>query len=192
MKINFFATARNLPQIRLNLGCGARRIDGWINIDNYDYDPRDTSRTGSAYDLKMDIRQLEVMPETADMIMLVHVMEHFPRWEAVAMVKHYYECLRPGGKLVVEMPDLDKCIEWYLAGDKAPHIQTRMGSLNMGYTQFYGNQWDGLDYETHRFVWRIADFVAVLREAGFWISQADHEAQFHQKGRDMFVVAEKK
>lgn len=191
MKINFFATSRKMPEIRLNLGCGARRVDGWINIDNYDYDARDTSRTGSDYDLKMDIRRLEVMPGTVDMIMLVHVLEHFTRWEAVAMLKHYFKCLRPGGKLVVEMPDLDKCIEWYLAGEKAPHIKTKLGPLNMGYTQFYGNQWDELDYETHRFVWRMQDFLQALRDTGFWIVEGHHNAQFHQPGRDMFVVAGK-
>jgi hypothetical protein len=28
-----------------------------------------------------------------------------------------------------------------------------IGRLNKGFTPFYGNQWDRLDYDTQRYVW---------------------------------------
>ena len=89
-----------------------------VNIDNYDYEEHDTSRDGAEYDIKMDIRNLDVLDDTVDRILLVHTVEHFVRWEMVDMLTHYYEKLKTGGELIVEMPDLDKCIEWYLMGKK--------------------------------------------------------------------------
>ena len=52
-------------------------------------------------------------------------------------------------------------------GKKAKHMETPLGMLNMGFTQFYGNQWSKLDYETHRYVWTKGEFKAVLEEIGF-------------------------
>lgn len=191
MIINDYAQAKGLAPLKLNLGCGGRPLPGWVNIDKYDYNPADTSRTGSVYDVKADICDLPVKDESVDQILLVHVVEHFPRWQTIDNLKHWVAKLRPGGLLIVEMPDLDKCIEWYLKGRSAPHIQTPIGLQNMGRTQFYGNQWDRLDYETHRYVWTVTEFIRELNHAGFWIKEASHDAKYHQKGRDMWVVAEK-
>jgi hypothetical protein len=89
------------------------------------------------------------------------------------------------------MPDLDRCISLYLSGKSAPHMNTPLGPINMGRSQFYGNQWDQLDYETHRYVWTLQEFTCELKSIGFKIISASHNAVFHMKGRDMFVVAEK-
>lgn len=184
-----FKESNSLNEVNLHLGCGGDNLDGWINIDLYEYDPSDTSRSGSNYDVKMDIKQLDLPDETADKILLVHVMEHFVRWEAVSMLKHWYEKLKPGGALIVESPDLDKCIEWYLKGKDAPHMKTPLGSLNMGFTQFYGNQWSEIDFETHRYVWTKQEFKSVLLEIGFSKVNITNDAKFHQRGRDLFSIA---
>jgi len=36
--INDYAEKNNLNAIKLNLGSGGRPIEGWINIDNFDYE----------------------------------------------------------------------------------------------------------------------------------------------------------
>jgi len=189
--INEYAIQNSLNSIQLNLGCGGRPIEKWINIDNYDYEKNDSSRSGSHYDIKMDIRELDVEDETVDKILLVHVVEHFVRWETIKLIRHYREKLKIGGQLIVEMPDLHQCIKIYLQGKNAPHMKTPIGNISVGRTQFYGNQWDELDYETHRYVWDIEEFTSMLITEGFNILRADHEAIFHVKGRDMLVVAEK-
>lgn len=184
-----FAFESGFNSVKLNLGSGGRPLKGWINIDNFDYEKNDSSRSASVYDIKADIRSLDVPNEAVDAILLVHVLEHFVRWETVAMLRLFFEKLKPGGNLIVEMPDFDKCIEWYLRGREAPHIQTPLGLKNMGQTQFYGNQWDELEYETHRYVWTLREFTEVLGDVGYSLVQIGHDAQFHQRGRDMFVVA---
>lgn len=180
-----------MPQINLHLGCGGMNLEGWVNIDLYEYDPADTSRDGAAYDVKMDIRQLDVPDGSVANILLVHVVEHFVRWETIEMLEHYYTKLAKGGRIIIEMPDFDRIIEWYLAGDDAKQMHTPIGKRNMGLTQFYGNQWSKIDFETHRYVWTQEEFRSVLKDIGFTKIQISNEAHFHERDRDMFVVAEK-
>ncbi len=189
--INLYAAEKGISEIKLNLGSGGRPLKDFINIDNYDYEKNDTSRSGSIYDIKMDIRSLDCEDSSIHTILLVHVIEHFTRWETIRMLRHYYEKLAFGGLLIVEMPDLDKCIEWYLRGRDAPHMNTPIGVMNMGLTQFYGNQWDELDYETHRYVWRLQEFTGIIQELQFEVLSANWDAKFHKAGRDMFVVGKK-
>lgn len=190
-KILDFASRAGFKEIKLNLGCGGRPLPDFVNIDNFDFEKNDTSRSGAIYDVKCDIRDLDVPDDSVDVILLVHVLEHFVRWEAVKMLHLYFQKLKPGGNLIVEMPDFDRCIEWYLRGQSAPHIKTPLGVKNMGLTQFYGNQWDELDYETHRYVWTLREFTLVLTNIGYVPLQAAHNARFHQPERDMFVIAGK-
>lgn len=184
-----FAVESGLDQVKLNLGSGGRPLPGWINVDNFDYEKNDSSRSGSVYDVKADIRSLGLPSQSVDAILLVHVLEHFVRWETILMLRQFFEALKPGGTLLVEMPDFDKCLEWYMRGRDAPHMMTPLGLKNMGQTQFYGNQWDELDYETHRYVWTLGEFADALVHTGYSLMQVGHDAKFHQPGRDMFVVA---
>ena len=187
--INTFAFRHGLQEINLHLGCGGQRLADWINIDNYDYVEGDTSRSGAAYDLKMDIRDLDAAPESVDKILLIHVLEHFVRWEALDMLGQFYGLLKPGGQLIMEHPDLDACIDFYLNCRKT--IDTPLGNLNIGFTQFYGNQWDRLEYETHRYVWTKGEMLQVLRDIGYEVMVLDNKAVFHVPGRDMRVIARK-
>lgn len=187
--INDFAALHGYEEINLHLGCGGMAIEGWINIDNYDYEAGDTSRSGAAYDLKMDITSLDAQPGSVSRILMVHVLEHFVRWQAIDMLVHYHDLLKPGGMLFMEHPDLDACIHFYL--ERKDAIDTPLGRLNLGFTQFYGNQWDRLDYETHRYVWTKGEMRQVLEEIGYKIIALDNKAQFHVPERDMRVIAVK-
>jgi len=187
--INQYAKEHHLKEVNLHLGCGGHYLDGWINVDNFDYERNDSSRNSSRYDLKMDVRKLDVDNDSVDKMLLVHVIEHFVRWETIKLLHTFFHKLKPGGNLIMEHPDLDGCIAWYLNRKKS--MQTPLGDLNMGFTQFYGNQWDELDYETHRYVWTKGEMQQVLEEIGFEILFLDNNAIFHEAGRDMRVVARK-
>ena len=39
--INTYARRNNLDEINLHLGCGGQNLEGWINIDDYDYEAGD-------------------------------------------------------------------------------------------------------------------------------------------------------
>jgi predicted SAM-dependent methyltransferase len=188
--INEYARQKGLDQIRLHLGCGGHYLPDYINIDKYDMTGPDSSRTGALQDIQMDIRSLDAEEGTVDEILLVHVLEHFVRWDALRLIAQFHRLLRFGGTLSMETPDLDGCIEWYLK--RTETHQTPLGELNMGFTQFYGNQWDELDYETHRYVWTKREMRSVLEAAGFRIIHLDNKTRWHHPGRDMRVLARKR
>ena len=109
--------------IRLNLGCGAKVLKGWVNVDV-------VSRGGANYqavkgdkpDVEADIRDLPFDDDYADEAMAIHVVEHFYIWDAVDVLKEWYRVLKPGGKMIIEVPDLDKVIYHIMYGTTIPNF----------------------------------------------------------------------
>ena len=89
----------------------------------------------------------------------------------------------------MEHPDFDECIYFYQNCKEI--TRTPIGELNIGFTQFYGNQWDKIDYETHRYVWTKNEMNNILLHIGFGPIDISNQAKFHVQGRDMFVIATK-
>jgi len=42
----------------------------------------------------------------------IHVLEHFYEWEAESVLKEWRRILKPGGKLILELPCLDKVMRY--------------------------------------------------------------------------------
>jgi ubiquinone/menaquinone biosynthesis C-methylase UbiE len=82
--------------VAYNLGCGKKHWDGWINVDYKDAD------------LNCDLRKLEIQSDTADAVAAIHVLEHFHAWEAPDLITEWRRVLKPGGKMILELPCMDK------------------------------------------------------------------------------------
>ena len=181
--------------MNLHLGCGNDYFDGWINVDKFDYVKGDTSRTNCVYDVKADVIGLPFKDDCIDTILTVHVLEHFYRWDTLDILSDFYRVLKTGGYLVIEMPDLDMCIQWYVNAKYDRHkgklLSTPLGRLNKGFTQLYGNQWSRLEYETHKYVWSKNEITEVLENIGFKIIDIGNQVFFHMQKRDMRIIAVK-
>jgi predicted SAM-dependent methyltransferase len=81
-----------------NLGCGSKKWDGWINVDLY----------SDVSDLKCDLRKLEIASDSADAVAAIHVLEHFYEWEVPDLLTEWKRVLKPGGKMILELPCMDK------------------------------------------------------------------------------------
>ncbi len=82
-----------------NLGSGRCRWAGWINVD----------LKADVADLVSDVRRLPMIEsDSADAVAAIHVLEHFYLWEADGILKEWRRILKPGGKLIIEVPCLDK------------------------------------------------------------------------------------
>lgn len=176
--------SENAPsKIKLHLGCGGMRWKDFINVDLYEYDENtpDSSRDGCVADVFQDIRYLDQPDNTIDEIFTSHTLEHFYRWECIEMVTKWYNMLKPEGRLIVEMPDLFRCILWMF------HIEPR--KRRNGRSQLYGNQHDRLEYETHKYVWSGKEFVKELKNIGFSKVTISHKTWTHFNFRDMHVEA---
>lgn len=160
--------------MRLNIGCGARVLDGWFNIDvvrNPDA-PRDP-------ELLSDAKKIDLPDACADTVMAIHVFEHFYRWEAEGVLQEWRRLLKPGGLLILELPNLVKCCENYLSGRKRggkdPDQLARWG--------IYGDPRTGDHFMTHPWGYSPEELKELLLANGFKAA-VEQNTQFHPAGRN--------
>ncbi len=90
--------------LRLHLGCGQNHFDGYINID---YPPSEhIVQVSHVADVFGDITKLNFPQQSVDEIRLHHVLEHFNRVVALAMLIKWHKWLKIGGRIHIETPDL--------------------------------------------------------------------------------------
>jgi predicted SAM-dependent methyltransferase len=148
----FRTPARLKSYDKLHLGCGARLIEGWANLD--------INGLGS---LVWDLRKpLPLAKAQVRYIYTEHFIEHIERDDAVRLFSHARKVMLPGGVLRVSTPDLAKLVDDYRAGRVVrmehggwfPETPCRM--LN-----------EGMRMWGHIFVYDEAELVGLLRECGF-------------------------
>src|SRR5215213_8191273 len=94
---------------RLNWGCGTEPPDGWINCDIKD---------GPGIDISCDIREgLPLADSSIDYIAGIHVLPELAYPDLEPALAELRRVLKPGSVLRLSLPDLDKAIRAYLAGD---------------------------------------------------------------------------
>jgi predicted SAM-dependent methyltransferase len=83
---------------RLNLGCGFDRREGYLNVDFQPFHQPD---------LVSDVRKLDALPSAAyEEIVAQDVLEHLPRTDTLDTLREWARVLRPGGRLVLRVPDV--------------------------------------------------------------------------------------
>lgn len=89
--------------MKLHLGCGGIYKEGYVNIDRDEYEGK--------VDRKFDLSQpLDYEDNSVEVIEAYHLFEHLPFSTIEAVVTSWYRVLKPGGKLIMEMPDFDGVI----------------------------------------------------------------------------------
>lgn len=133
-------------QVRINLGCGNRKMPGFINVD---------AREEVNPDVIDDVGNPQMAYPPADLVYACHVLEHFKRSEIVSVLKRWRALLKPGGILRLSVPDLKEiCIY---------HVHT----LNLKALEnlLYGSQKHNYDFHYTGFDWFT--LTDALKEAGF-------------------------
>lgn len=96
---------------RLNVGCGFQRISGWLNADLH---------VGPGIDLAGDIRAgLHLDAESIHYIVAMHMLQDLPYPDIPVALRELKRVLIPGGVLRLGLPDLNKAIQAYIAGNHA-------------------------------------------------------------------------
>ncbi len=91
--------------VKLNLGAGDTRIDGYTPLDGKDGQ--------LIYPLAYD-------DESVDVIRASHVLEHFPHGQVGDVLRDWVRALKPGGQLRLAVPNFQWIAERYLAGAPIP------------------------------------------------------------------------
>lgn len=85
--------------MNLNLGCGDRYAEGWINVDHAGCPHRK--------DLTLDLTgDLPWKPQTVNSIYMGHLLEHLTVEQCFSLLGKLRVCIVPHGQLMVVGPDL--------------------------------------------------------------------------------------
>jgi len=83
--------------LKLNLGCGKNKRDGYVNID---------SRPELNPDICEYLWDLEYEPESVDEIYISHALEHVNISTARRLLLRFHKWLKLGGHLFIAVPNL--------------------------------------------------------------------------------------
>jgi glycosyltransferase involved in cell wall biosynthesis len=141
--------------VRLHLGSGADRRSGWLNVD---------TRPEAQPDIVARVHELPMVPDAVvDEIEACHLFEHLSLHEAHAALHEWARVLKPGGRLFLELPNLEVCVRI---------LGTAFDALGYDFAMIgiYGWPPDVEQYGdtmTHRWGWTPGTLTAALEAAGF-------------------------
>jgi predicted SAM-dependent methyltransferase len=142
-----------MSSVRLNLGSGEHPLPGFVNVD--------TLAEAPGVDVVADVTQpLPFDDASAELVYAVHLLEHVATERVPSVLADWRRVLRPGGELMVAVPDLDAIARILVerSGWFTPPHAPWLGAI-------YGGQKDEWDFHKTGFT---APWLAyLLTNAGF-------------------------
>jgi predicted SAM-dependent methyltransferase len=154
-------------ELLINVACGPQVLDGFLNVDLLPCSDR-----VMAWDCR---RSLPAADGAARGVRAEQFVEHLEtREELPAFLRDCLRVLAPGGVLRVIVPDAERYLHAYCAGDLSgfrelavpdpfpADLPTRMDVINHVFHQWHEHRW-GYDFETLALRLRTAGFARVER-----------------------------
>ena len=94
--------------MKLNLGSGETKIEGYINVD-----------IRPVADVCMDMREYvkTVLENSIECVLMSHSLEHIPKVDAQVLLQECYRIIVPNGRLEIVCPDAKWAMTKYLDGE---------------------------------------------------------------------------
>lgn len=113
---------RPRPGSKLHVGCGVKRLAGWINADAVE----------GVGEVTLDLHDPEALPEsTFSVIYACHVLEHCWPQDTPGILARMAAALLPGGTLRLSVPDLRlvvaNCLDTHAYGDERSALAVLYG-----------------------------------------------------------------
>lgn len=137
-------------EINLNLACGRRPIEGYKGIDMVD--------NGDHQHYVGDVRKLDFPDNSIGKMISIHFIEHLLLWEVAPTLKEWLRCLKPGGELIVELPDAYICMLNVVSGHQDPYL---------GIIGIYGDPTEKREEMLHRWAWSPKTLTKMLESCGY-------------------------
>jgi len=149
----------------LNLGCGDKILESFINIDLYN--PK--------ADLEWDLREpLPYEDNKIDIIYAQHIIEHFTRGEWNKVKADWYRVIKPEGILIIECPDVIRWMKRFIANTDGK----RWSDWMHGLWGVHGEKGEYNDGQLHKNGFTVKRLSIDLEEEGFDI--IDFEYLYHE------------
>lgn len=165
--------------VKLNIGAGGRRLPGYLGVDAV---PR------PAADIVAKADKIPLPDGCAEEIIGLHIFEHFYRWECDEVIKEWKRLLMPGGRLILELPNMIKCCENIISGrhNAGKHPD------QLGMWGCWGDPRDRDPFMNHKWGWSPESLSQFLSDYGF-TKIREVPTQWHPAGRmhrDMRIECE--
>lgn len=133
---------------RLNVGCGHKPLEGWINVD---------LRPLPGVDITATADNVPLPAGSCAALTSAHLMEHFMEEDLRRRVlPHWFSLLKPGGSLTAIVPDGGAMMRAWVAGD--------MDFETLRLITYGQQEYDG---DFHFTMFTPASLGKLLEEAGF-------------------------
>jgi SAM-dependent methyltransferase len=141
---------RLTKQIKLNLGCGANKLKGFINID---------TEPSTKPDLVCNFvfNKLPYKDNSVEEVVFFHCIEHISKRLHPQILCEIWRVLKPGAKLFMSYPEFLKCVANWRTNYR--------GKKTFWEATLYGRQLYASD--SHVCIMHTPDFVEVLADCGF-------------------------
>lgn len=156
--VNHEALEQSGDGLRLNLGCGHVRLEGYVNVD---------IRALPGVDVVAPVDALPFDRDSLSEIFSAHVLEHFPQAALQRqLLPYWYGLLEPGGTFRSVVPDVAAMMKQVQAGD-------------ITFEAFRLVAYGGQEYEGdfHHTAFTPESLTTLLEEAGFT------DAELIERGR---------
>lgn len=156
--------------VKLNVGCGGRRLPGYIGVDVVADRP--------AVDIVAPAGKIPLPDGCAEEIMSIHCIEHVYPWELPDILKEWNRILQPGGRLILELPDIVKACQNLISGifDSGKHPN------QLSYWAIFGDDRLKDPFMMHKFGYCFKTLSPIVAAAGF-TGMKEKPTQFHPVGR---------
>lgn len=166
--------------MKIHLGCGGKILQGYVNCD---VAPFAGGKPDKLFDL---LDSWPFQDGSADEVLAVHVWEHFYEWDHPHITREAWRALKPGGKFILEMPDLIKACRNFV---KNPSMEGR--AAMMGYWGIYSDPSYECEYQAHKSGWWPKKLTDWLVERGFSVVIMPPQHKGKKVERDMRCEATK-
>lgn len=139
-----------MEPLRLNLGCGKNKIEGYVNID---------VEEACEPDLVHDFLKAPLPYEdnSVDEILLFHTIEHINKRLHIVLLMEFWRVLRPNGTIIISFPEFSRCIDNWKTN--------KSGMREFWEATIFGRQLYPSDF--HVCAMDSREFSSLMREVGF-------------------------
>ena len=147
-RFNLPAEIARRAEVNIHFGCGTIADERFINID-----------ARAMRHVHFVTRSPMLSPfasNSADLVYACHVFEHLSFHQQKKVLTRWFEILKPGGRIMLSVPDFDKLVDKFIANDRNPRtIQEPL----MGGQDYPGN--------FHFAIFTAGHLQSLLKACGF-------------------------